>query len=68
MPENINEEYKLKPRLYDIKTTCRLLSLSRSGLYKYLSDGRIESVHVGTRRLILAESIDAFVADLRRAA
>ena len=40
--------------------------LGRSSLYKLLSSGRLRSVKVGSRRLILRESLDALMDHLGR--
>jgi excisionase family DNA binding protein len=48
--------------LYRIPEAMRLLSLSRSFLYKQISSGRLRSVKEGNARLIPADAITAYVA------
>lgn len=44
--------------LVDIRTACHMLGgISRSTIYRMLSDGRLESVAIGRRRMITRESI-----------
>lgn len=48
-------------------TTGRL-SCGRSTVYKLIESGELETVNIGRRRLVVAESVAAFVARLRDAA
>ena len=48
--------------LYRIPEAMRLLSLSRSVIYKQIRSGRLRSVKEGTTRLIPAEAIAEYVA------
>lgn len=51
-------------RLYSIPETAKVLGIGRTTVYELLDAGRLKRVKVGTRALISAESIDAFVAQL----
>jgi len=51
-----------KKALYRVPEAMRLLSLSRSVIYKQLRVGRLRSVKEGTTRLIPADAIDEYVA------
>ena len=48
--------------LYRIPEAMRLLSLSRSFIYKQIQSGRLRSVKEGNARLIPADAITAYVA------
>ena len=48
-------------------TTGRL-SCGRTTVYKLIESGELETVNIGRRRLVVAESVDAYVARLRTAA
>lgn len=48
-------------RAYRIDTAAKAYGLSRTTLYKLLSEGRLKSVLVGRRRLILRDSLDALL-------
>jgi excisionase family DNA binding protein len=39
-----------------IREFCRLSGISRSRVYELLSDGKLESICLGSRRLILLDS------------
>ncbi|HEY7261058.1 MAG TPA: helix-turn-helix domain-containing protein [Trebonia sp.] len=49
-------------KLYRIPEAMRLLSLSRSVIYKQLRSGRLRSVREGSARLIPADAIAEYVA------
>jgi excisionase family DNA binding protein len=42
---------------YSIKQACNASSLSRSTLWRHISAGRLKTVRVGRRTLIVAESL-----------
>jgi excisionase family DNA binding protein len=45
-------------RVYSILEAAQALNLSRATLYRLLAEGRIASIKIGSRRLILRSSID----------
>jgi len=49
---------------YSPAEACKSLGISRTTLYAFLSKGRIEALKSGTRTLITAESLRAFVGSL----
>jgi hypothetical protein len=65
----------VRPLLVNVRDTQRQLgNIARSTVYTLLNDGELKGVHVGVhgskkgRRMILQESIDAYVARLTTAA
>lgn len=42
---------------YSINETARALSLGRTSIYALISDGRLETLKLGRRTLVKAESI-----------
>jgi excisionase family DNA binding protein len=44
--------------VYSILEAAHALNLSRATLYRLLGEGRIASIKIGSRRLILRSSID----------
>lgn len=50
--------------LYTPEEAALALGISRSTLYLFLSDGRLPSVRVGTRRRITAQALQRFVESL----
>jgi excisionase family DNA binding protein len=46
-----------KPFAYTIKQSCALSGLGRTTLWSKISDGSLESVTVGRRRLIKGQSL-----------
>jgi hypothetical protein len=44
-----------------IKSFLELSGIGRSKLYELLADGSLESIYVGTRRLVLLDSYHRFI-------
>lgn len=51
----------LEPLLCPIPEAARLLGIGRSLLYQRLNSGDLESVKIGTRRLVKVHSIKALI-------
>jgi excisionase family DNA binding protein len=49
-------------KAYPIKDVCRRLQIGRSTIYEQIAQGRLQSVKIGKRRLILADDLNAFLA------
>jgi len=54
--------------LASIPEASLAIGCGRSHLYELMGAGKIESVKSGTRRLVVVESLKAYVASLRAAA
>jgi len=52
-------------RLYSVQEAYELLNISRAKFYSLVSSQQIETVKVGSRRLVPCEAIDEFVIRLR---
>lgn len=48
------------PALVDIATAARLLGISRTSLYAALDSGQLASRHIGRRRLISRDVLEAY--------
>jgi len=48
-------------RAYRVDAAARAYGLSRTTLYKLLAEGRLQSVRVGRRRLILRDSLESLL-------
>ena len=55
----------MEQQLVPIMDAAAALGIGRTTLYGMMDDGTLESVHVGHRRLVVAESIKGLVASLR---
>ena len=53
-----------EPISVDIPTACRMSGLSRSFLYEVLARGQVRSVRAGRRRLVLVDSLRAWLESL----
>jgi excisionase family DNA binding protein len=56
---------RARPMLLDIREACSALRISRAKFYEEMRDGKIESVSIGTRRLIPADALDDYIERLR---
>jgi excisionase family DNA binding protein len=54
--------------LLSVDEAQRALGIQRSTLYSLMSDGKLESVMIGRRRLIPAQAIETFIDGLRSVA
>lgn len=55
-----SEKY-LQPRLVSIPQAGALLSIGRTKTYGLIDEGSLETITIGTRRLVTLRSIDALV-------
>jgi excisionase family DNA binding protein len=44
-----------------VVTTCRITGLGRTKVYELISQGKLKTVAIGRRRLVLFESIEALL-------
>jgi excisionase family DNA binding protein len=58
----------IKPIAFNLKDAAIYSSLSRSRLYDLIRSGELPSLTVGGRRMILRADLDAFFANIRKAA
>ena len=54
--------------LYTVREAADLLRIGRSSLYELMATSQLSSITIGSRRLILAEDLMAFIATRRREA
>jgi excisionase family DNA binding protein len=51
----------MRPLLLTVRATAEALSLGTTSIYKLLGQGRLQSIVVGRRRLITADSVRELV-------
>lgn len=57
-----------RPRAaYSIAEVCRLCGLGRSSVYKAIARAELRAVKAGTRTLVLADDLDAWLASFQSA-
>jgi excisionase family DNA binding protein len=49
--------------LHDFAEAARLLSVSRSMLYRQIAAGKLRSVHIGGRHLIPADALESLIRE-----
>lgn len=54
--------------LLPITEAANRLGIGRTKTYELIATGELEAVHIGRRRLVAADSIEAYVRRLRDAA
>jgi len=54
------------PRLLDVKTAARYLSISRAKLYQWMNSGKIKSYKIDSRRLLDIRDLNEFVENLKK--
>lgn len=45
-------------KAYSVDDVVHISSIGRTTIFRLLKEGRLESIHIGSRRLILADSLD----------
>ncbi len=58
----------MQPITVTVSEAIRASGLGRTKLYELIGAGRVESVRVGTRRLVIFESLKSFLTEAGRAA
>ena len=53
-------------KLLSIQAACTRLSLSRSTVYTLIKKGELQTVPVGTRRMVTSREIDRYIQNLER--
>jgi excisionase family DNA binding protein len=56
------------PITVTIDTAAKLMSVGRSTVYKYLDSAELKSFHLGKKRLIHKDDLEAFINAKRQAA
>lgn len=54
-------------RLLSVADAAEATGLSRSSIYKLIDNGELDSLKIGSRRLVITDSIDRFIDRLRNA-
>lgn len=62
---NMNVLPPLTPLLLSLNDAARSIGVCRATLYELLNQSLIESVKIGTRRLIVQDSLIAYVESLK---
>ena len=52
---------RLDPKACTVRDACRATGLGKTTIYELISQGKLKSVAIGRRRLVLVESIEALL-------
>lgn len=61
----VNMDTNKETLLLSVKDAAESICVCRTKLYDLMNDGQIESVKIGSRRLVLRESLNSFVLRLK---
>jgi excisionase family DNA binding protein len=50
-----------EPKLYSVRSTAALLGVGRTTAWKFITNGTLETVHLGGRRMVRAESLHQLI-------
>lgn len=59
---------KNEPIAFGINDVCRMLGISRTSVYKIISDGQLKTIRIAGRTLILRSEINRMISDAERTA
>ncbi|WP_342361909.1 hypothetical protein [Terrarubrum flagellatum] len=68
-PQRIRRRRKIEAALDDdvkfitVQRLCKITSIGKTLAWKMIADGRVKTISLGNRRLILRSSIDALIAE-----
>jgi excisionase family DNA binding protein len=51
----------LAPKACTIREACHVTGLGKTSIYELINQGKLQSVAIGRRRLVLVESIEALL-------
>lgn len=52
-----------QPQLFSVRTAATMLGVGRTTAWKFVTDGTLETVHIGGRRMIRAQSLHKLIAE-----
>ncbi len=61
MKPKSNPDGSHQPIAYSVSEACRVSSLGRTKIYQLISEGKLDARKLGTRTLILADSLDHLI-------
>lgn len=56
-----NEVHQPKPLSVSVKTACALVGIGNTKMWELIKDGRVETVTIGRKRLVLYGSLEKLV-------
>jgi excisionase family DNA binding protein len=59
----MNNKNQMKPVTVTVENALRLSGLGRTKLYELMNQGRLKTVKIGRRRLVVFASLEALVAN-----
>ena len=58
-----DEQKRIKPLAVTVKTACQLVGVGNTTMWALIKAGRVKTVCIGRRRLVIYASLEALVSD-----
>jgi excisionase family DNA binding protein len=56
-----DEAVSIKPLTVPVKMACQLVGVSNSTMWKLIAEGRVKTISLGRKRLVIYESLEELV-------
>jgi excisionase family DNA binding protein len=54
---------EIKPLAVPVKTACQLVGVGNTSMWALIKAGRVKTVNIGRRRLVIYESLEALLSN-----
>jgi excisionase family DNA binding protein len=58
IPSTGLSDYEAKPLTVSVKTACKLVGVGNTTMWELIKEGRVKTVRIGRRRLIIYASLE----------
>ena len=58
----LDEPESAKPLAVPVRTACKLIGVSNTTMWALIKTGRVKSVNIGRRRLVICASLESLLA------
>ena len=58
-----NDQTRIKPLAVTVKTACQLVGVGNTTMWALIKAGRVKTVRIGRRRLVIYASLEGLVSD-----
>ena len=56
-----------RPLTVSVKTACKLVGVGKTTMWALIKSGRVRTVSIGRRRLVIYASLETLISEARRA-
>jgi excisionase family DNA binding protein len=54
---------RMKPLAVRVSTACELIGVGNTTMWALIKEGRVKTLHIGRRRLVIYASLESLLAD-----